>query len=790
MKSIFSITLFLLTWIQIYSQNSEQYTFTAIIKNEQGQPLEGATVILKRVDDSKKMEYGITNAAGKFIANDISKGSYRIFISFVGYKNIEEQKEIRANVDLTFKMELDEELLDEVVVKTTKPYITGKGGKLIVNVTESPLGSSGNFWETLKYTPMIVTSTEGSISVMNKSAVVYMDGKEVRLSGNDLKDYLSGISSDYVDTIEIMDNPGASYGADIGAVVHIKTKKMRAYGYRGSINSFIGSREKLFYGITTALNIRGPKYFVKASFGSNESNRILDNEIVFKNADNRNALVIDRSDKNKVAHSGLLDFEYDIQKNITLNLKTELNVTDQNRKDQSRIFESTNPTNTDLRLQQQLDLESTVKIPNLFFGLKMDLDSVQQLKFKAQYLRNKLDYQNTFESNFFIDEVLDQRIVNKEELPHEIPIYLGSIDYNREFLGMNWETGIKYTLVDVTNTNRFFRFQDSFIEDTATSLLFNYNEKVIAMYLSSNFEYKGFDFSFGLRSEHTDIDTKSTNESGQVSFENNYTNFFPSVAIQHTDKKKVYWSLSYRKTIVRPDYAYLNPYRKFNGNITFFQGDTNINPQINHDISMVRYHKGLALSAGLQIPVDFISTYFRFEDGRYSQIYQNFDNVAVYYTYLGLTKKIKKWWNTSTEINAFYANADVANIEEGPFSIGFDAKTTHSISFGNHWRAAFSWRYQNAFEDGFFFHGDYSSLDMSFSKKIPKLGMTFSLSATDILKTYNERSRTIYDDIVYDESYYNDRFSVNFRVRWNFGKTTIKTAKKLKSIEQDSKNRF
>ena len=76
----------------------------------------------------------------------------------------------------------------------------------------------------------------GGISLQGKAGVlVLIDDKPTYLSGVDLNNLLSSISSAQVDQIELMTNPPAKYEASGNAgIINIKTKKNRIKGFNGS----------------------------------------------------------------------------------------------------------------------------------------------------------------------------------------------------------------------------------------------------------------------------------------------------------------------------------------------------------------------------------------------------------------------------------------------------------------------------------------------------------------------------------------------------------------------------
>src|SRR5690606_33424250 len=89
----------------------------------------------------------------------------------------------------------------------------------------------------LEKSPGVMVDKNGNISLQAKSGVlVLIDDKPTYLSGSDLTNLLSSMSSEQVDQIELMANPPAKYDASGNAgIINIKTKKNKQKGFNGSL---------------------------------------------------------------------------------------------------------------------------------------------------------------------------------------------------------------------------------------------------------------------------------------------------------------------------------------------------------------------------------------------------------------------------------------------------------------------------------------------------------------------------------------------------------------------------
>ena len=98
--------------------------------------------------------------------------------------------------------------LQNVTVQSVKPLVQFEQGKVIVNVDASPTNAGTSILDVLEKSPGVTVDKNGGISLKAKPGVlILIDGKQTYLSGADLNNLLSSMSSSQVDQIELMVNP-------------------------------------------------------------------------------------------------------------------------------------------------------------------------------------------------------------------------------------------------------------------------------------------------------------------------------------------------------------------------------------------------------------------------------------------------------------------------------------------------------------------------------------------------------------------------------------------------------
>lgn len=241
-------------------------------------------------DSTQLSQKFITDKAGNYQVQNLQPGNYRVSLSYTGYlkmdtaiqiSNSKEQEQVpkqgRAQqlfIYLTPKFSQ----LSAVKIKAQKPYLEMDKGKFILNVQQSALAKSSSAWDALKYAPTVITSSAGSLTVLNKPTVVYIDGRRVHQSGEALMQYLQGIPASNIDKIEVIGHPDASYAADISTVIKISTIKYKDDGIKGNI-TFRGIKASFLHKyINGTVNYKKGALYLQSGYGfSYAKNKIINN---------------------------------------------------------------------------------------------------------------------------------------------------------------------------------------------------------------------------------------------------------------------------------------------------------------------------------------------------------------------------------------------------------------------------------------------------------------------------------------------------------------------------------
>ena len=213
-----------------------------------GQPIPFANVLLLKSSDSSLVKAGLTNEEGVYQLENTLPGKYMIRLSSIGYQTWSspvfeltaslKSKDFGAQVMLE-----DKKQLGEVVVRAEKPLYQQKPEGTVINVESSVLTKGSTVAEVLERSPgVIIDQQNNGISLNGKSGVaVMLNGKLMRMSGEQVINLLKGMSANDIEKIELLTAPPAGYDAEgSSGIINIVLKKNRKRGTNGTVSVTTG----------------------------------------------------------------------------------------------------------------------------------------------------------------------------------------------------------------------------------------------------------------------------------------------------------------------------------------------------------------------------------------------------------------------------------------------------------------------------------------------------------------------------------------------------------------------
>lgn len=804
MRIFFTLLITALT----FTANAQK--ISGIIKDADGNPLNGATITLLR--DSSIVKLGVTNATGVYTFPVVKQGTYRIKSSFIGYKNSVSAPFTVAADDIKVP---DQQLgklggqLKEVALTSQKPIVEVKADKMIVNV-EGTINSVGSdALELLRRSPGVTVDKDENLSLSGKNGVqVYIDGRPTPLSGSDLATYLKSLQSSNIESIELITNPSAKYEAAGNAgIINIRLKKNKSFGTNGSVNAGwnIGITAKYNAGISLNYRNKNINIFGNYSYNKNSNESTIDfHREVADTLFHQNGTI---NIKYQV-HNFKAGADYFINKKSTLGVILTGTYADPQFNNYSYTPISYIPTNTVNRILVANNTNSLTR-HNINANLNYSYinPNGRNLTINADHGTYNLN-SDQYQPNLYYDPS-GQTIMNSV-----IYQMIAPTDINISSLKVDWEQNVKKGKLGLGGKTAFINSENDFQRynvnsttgikdlDKDRSNHFRYKENINAGYINYNRAFKGVIFQAGVRVENTVTEgtsngLKNTN-AGYIKydsvFKRDYTDVFPSAALTFNKNPKSQFSLTYSRRIDRPAYQDLNPFEFKLDEYTFMKGNINLRPQYTNSFGITHTYKyklntTLNYSHVKDMFVQLPDTTEKTKAFLSKRNLATQDIVSLNITYPFQYKA----YSLFTSINTNYSHY-VANFGAGR-TINLNAMAAtlfmqNSLKFAKTFTAEVSGFYNSpTIYGGTFKAKSIWGIDAGLQKQVMKGKGTIKASVSDIFHTVKFRGNVTFAGqySIVNQSSESRQFKLNFVYR--FGSNQVKAARQRRLGSEEENKR-
>ncbi|HNQ67924.1 MAG TPA: TonB-dependent receptor [Bacteroidales bacterium] len=555
------------------------------VKDKDRHPLMGATVQLISVQDSL-VYYSTTNQNGIAVFEKLPNTLYSAIISFIGYQTLEKTINVRIDAkNFDFRLEESAITLDEVTVSAKKPLITQEGDKMIID--PEPLAHiSSNTLEILENTPGMYVDQDGGVFLNSATpAKIYINGREQKMSNQDISTILQSLPPGSVQRIEVMRTPSTKYDASSsGGIINIILKQGVKIGRFGSANARVSKGKYVNSSLGFTYNDGGDKssFYVNANYNLRDKEELLNvnrllgiDTILHQSAVTRKkshqiytgyGINFDLGEKTTISYDGRIN--YNLSESNTANTNYSA------YKDNLSLFENNNQINNNsyfVNIQQD-------------FGINFKIDTLgSEWDTKFGYNYSKTDANQDYVYNFIMPELYNitgdgTNIQDRDFISFQSDLTL-KLPYKFDF-----ETGLKLDIQRFTsNSDYFINYDNISITDPIRTNSFCYDENITAGYLQlSKTFFKDFVLKGGVRIEHTYMNGNQTLPS-DTSFLINRADWFPYVYLSRKIVEMMGVRLDgyaiYRRTISRPGYDMLNPSINFVDQFMYESGNPALKPQ-------------------------------------------------------------------------------------------------------------------------------------------------------------------------------------------------------------------
>ena len=212
------------------------------------EPLEYATVILYPEGSGKPAGGGLSDTDGKFSYN-VPYGTYRVQVSFAGYTAQSAEVSVSAAVPkadpLRFRLTEDAQELQTVEVTGNRSAMRLDVDKKVFDVERGVMTEGASASDILQNMPSVQVDTDGNVTMRNSGAVeIWINGVPSGLSDTDKGDILEMIPAESIKSIELITNPSAKYNPEGSAgIINIVMKDKSSASYLASVSAGLQYQE-------------------------------------------------------------------------------------------------------------------------------------------------------------------------------------------------------------------------------------------------------------------------------------------------------------------------------------------------------------------------------------------------------------------------------------------------------------------------------------------------------------------------------------------------------------------
>ena len=436
------------------------------------------------------------------------------------------------------------EELKEVTIVQTKKAIEQKADRTIFDFANQPSLNSGSVLEGLKKLPGLISSDIAGMLYQGKQLDVYLDGRPLNISTNELNGFLEGMPANAIEKIEIITQPGAEFpatsgGAILNIITNKKAKNFLSATYTNSTNTTIYDKLRWRVNNSILLNARNKYFGWQLNMGQNYRENAIWTSI--NKVENVSTTTLTTTEADRIGRNNFIKsaMTFDFKKDrLLLNYDVNFNNNYSNTLSNGSGFSTDDDSKTKGWRQEGVAT----------YQKRFD-DKTKKLDFRANFNRIHSDFVLTSWGQTLpvLDNSTDQKY------------YSIKFDYSQP---ISFSDEGKISFGSLYETLQFEAQNNDVIN-------LDYQRKTAAAYFEVQSKFKSFTFILGGRAEDYDI-SGVANATALTPFKQ--FRFFPNATAQYNVNKSVFLNMNYNKKITLPSTSALNP------NNTNYQ-----NPNINYE---------------------------------------------------------------------------------------------------------------------------------------------------------------------------------------------------------------
>ncbi len=781
----------------------QEYKVSGKVNETRGETIAYANILLYKAADTSYVKGTASNENGFFSFENVLPNNYLIRASYIG--NHSDFKLVRVDSDLDIGpiyIDNTTQELKEVVLVAQKPSVEQKVDRLVFNIENTALSDS-DIWDVLKNTPTVFVMNN-EISVKGEGGVqIMINDKKVNLPAQDILNLLSGTTAKGVQSIEVITTPPAKYDAEGGTLINIKMKKNLIAGYNGAVYNRYSQGVFPRHMLGTSHYFKGKKLEASFNYSFTQNKTVTtytditnfiedgqitdiwtsDLEVIYRSKKHNTSVFLDYAidDSNTLSFSSIATITPSYQSRDFSNTRIE----DANGTDSSGFYTMNNGKFESVNAAFYLDYEHKFN------------EQGSSLALNSHYTHYDYDKNQDLETDFYDGNgsMVGENNFNTFNEQHT-HLFSLQADFTSP-LGedANFESGLKYALIDSESfiTQEGFNREQEGIAPTEDGL-FLYDEGIFAGYASFDTKWNNWTMKSGLRAEYTE--TKGDYNHSEDKIKNDYLELFPTIFFQYTPNRKHRYGLSYKRSIIRPNYSKINPFQVFQSNNSVVEGNVNLKPSFKNSVILsytynrdytfelfYRYHRNIMRLLTFQ---DNDSKLLRF-------ITDNVDRELAYGLDFIYRKEITRSWDTYFLSSYFYGAerfTDILSqetIDQDLWTLLLQFNNNFTFLEDRSLTANLNYTYVSPVISGNSRQEYYNEWGISLKKNIWGKKGTISMGLTDIFRQFKLKNTRRYGN-QYNISVYRPNarvFSLGFR--YNFGNMKIRDNYKSKRTDEGNR---
>jgi outer membrane receptor protein involved in Fe transport len=667
-----------------------------IVDTKTGKPVEYASVqlIQNKMDAVTKQRKDtiingmLTQGNGDFSLENVPVfGPLKLKISAIGFKEYEQDVSFSMrppaggtpgdlnsvlgalDKDLgNIKIEIEEKLLGNVTVESTRPGLQLGIDRKIFNVDKNIVSAGGTAVDIMRNVPSLNVDIDGNVTMRNNSPQLFVDGRPSNLT-------LEQIPADAIQSVELITNPSAKFDASGGTagILNIVLKKEKKVGYNGSVRANLDSRGR--FGLGGDINLRQQKVNLFANGMYNQRKSIATGTTerfdYFPNPD------VYQFQKDRSVQLGAFGFgrggiDYFINNRNTLSVAanfakgkfTPVSVNNILYEYQTTPVTTSSQTRTTNTEGEFRNLGSTLSFKHNFpkAGKELTADVTYNKSKNENSSFIETAYHNSPPS-FFNQQ---QRVKGDNENVILQTDYVNPINDKSKF-----EFGARAQLRRNNSVNAFYI--DSFNTgkytlQTSSQIDYKSNDAVYAAYATFTSQIKNFGYQLGLRAESSTYEGEllKTGEVFKIDFP---ISLFPSIFLSQKLGDDQSIQLNYSRRVNRPNFWQLSPFTDSSDKLNPSKGNPGLKPEFTNSFEL-SYEKTFKNRGNFLASIYYKHTtdlITRFQETGQNN---NGDEILIstfinanssYVTGLELTMRnnFTKWWEFTPNFNLYTSEVDI-----------------------------------------------------------------------------------------------------------------------------------